>query len=211
MVPRLVVPAGSTFFDVMKHSFDNIEVGPEPEQGIPTAEFLDASESFTKLFHIAEGLAFTIVEKDMVGNITKLREVYLASPIQGATLQGLVNNELAAKKKKGTESLFWLTRALEFTSESINHSLENTESELTLSFTTMYQATLKPYHTWLMSKGFQAGLQTVPYRKDFFPKLGDDQDKVGGQAKDWLGGVNGILSILKPFIDSKKADLGIKG
>ena len=117
----------------------------------------------------------------------KLRDVYLASPVEGATLQGLVNSELAAKKKKGTEALFWLTRsgpapsrpaaanvarALEFTSESIAHSLENADAELTNSFTTMYQTTLKPYHTWLMSKGFQAGLQTVPYRKDFFPKLG---------------------------------------
>ncbi len=41
----------------------------------------------------------------------KLREVYLASPIGCATLQGLVNSELAAKKKKGTEALFWLTRS----------------------------------------------------------------------------------------------------
>jgi len=195
----------------MKHSFDNVPVGPAPEQGISTAEFLDASESFVKLFHISEGLAFTMVEKDMVGNINKLREIYLASPVEGATLQGLVNSELAAKKKKGTEALFWLTRALEFTSESIAHSLENADAELTNSFTTMYQTTLKPYHTWLMSKGFQAGLQTVPYRKDFFPKLGGDQDKVSGQAKEWLEGVDRVLKVLKPFIDSKKADLGIKG
>ena len=42
----------------------------------------------------------------------KIREVYLASPVEGATLQGLVNSELAAKKKKGTEALFWLTRSV---------------------------------------------------------------------------------------------------
>jgi hypothetical protein len=158
--------------------------------------------------------------------VQKLREVYLASPVEGATLQGLVNSELAAKKKKGTEALFWLTRsgpapsrpaaanfarALEFTSKSIAHSLENADAELTHSFTTMYQTTLKPYHTWLMSKGFQAGLQTVPYRKDFFPKLGGDQDKVSGQAEEWLEDVDRVLKVLKPFIDSKKADLGIKG
>ena len=50
MAPRLVVPAGETFFDIMKHSFDNVPVGPAPEQGISTAEFLDAAESFIKLF-----------------------------------------------------------------------------------------------------------------------------------------------------------------
>jgi hypothetical protein len=50
MAPRLVVPEGKTFFDDMKHTFLNIEVGPKPEQKIPTDQFLDASESFIKLF-----------------------------------------------------------------------------------------------------------------------------------------------------------------
>jgi hypothetical protein len=50
MAPRLVVPAGKTFFDIMKHSFDNVPIGDAPEHGIGTPEFLDASESFSKLF-----------------------------------------------------------------------------------------------------------------------------------------------------------------
>jgi hypothetical protein len=74
----------------------------------------------------------------------------------------------------------------------------------------MYQTTLKPYHTWLMSKGFQAGLKTVPYRKDFFPKLGADQEKVGAQAREWLAGLDRVMKVLKPFIESKKADIGVK-
>jgi hypothetical protein len=61
-----------------------------------------------------------------------------------------------------------------------------------------------------MSTGFQTGLKAVPYRKDFFPKLGDDQDKVQTQAKDWLGGVDRVLQVLNPFMNSKKKDLGLK-
>jgi hypothetical protein len=56
MAPRLVVPTGETFFDIMKHSFDNVPVGPAPEQGISTAEFLDAAESFVKLFRASSWL-----------------------------------------------------------------------------------------------------------------------------------------------------------
>jgi hypothetical protein len=102
-------------------------------------------------------------------------------------------------------------RALEFTSASIKHAVENDNKELTNCFLDMYQTTLKPYHTWMMSTGFQTGLRTVPYRKDFFAKMGDDQEKVKEQAAEWLAGVDKILAILNPYMNSKKKDIGIKG
>jgi len=210
MAPRLVIPPGKTLFEEMKHTYDDIQVGPAPEHKIPTSQFLEATESFVMMFHVSEGMVFNMVEKDMVGNIAKLRERFLAAPLESETLQDTVNNELAAKQKKASDSLFWLTRGLEFTSQSIKHTVENADSELTNSFTTMYQTTLKPYHNWIMQKGFQAGLKTVPYKKDFLSKLGDDQEKVISQAKVWLAGIDRILGILNPFIDSKKKDLGIK-
>jgi hypothetical protein len=105
----------------------------------------------------------------------------------------------------------WLYRALEFTSASIKHALDNGEKELTNCFTDMYQSTLKPYHNWMMSTGFQAGLRTVPYRKDFFAKMGDNPDKVNQQAVEWLSGVDKMLGILNPFMNSKKKEIGIKG
>jgi hypothetical protein len=74
----------------------------------------------------------------------------------------------------------------------------------------MYQSTLKPYHSWIMSAGFTTGLKTVPYRKDYFSKMGNDQDKVKQQALEWLAGVDKMIAILNPFIDSKKKAIGIK-
>lgn len=75
----------------------------------------------------------------------------------------------------------------------------------------MYVNTLKPYHSWIMSTAFSTGLNGVPYRKDFFSKMGDDQTKVDSQATEWLGGVDKILAILNPYMNSKKKDIGIKG
>jgi len=210
MAPRLVVPAGTTFFEQLSHTFDKVEIGPVPEQKIPTASFLEACDSFVTLFHTSEGVAFGLVEKDMAGNIAKVRERFLKYPLESVTLQDLVNNELKTKEKKATEGLFWLTRGLEFTSYSIKHSLENPDKELATSFIDTYQTTLKPYHGWIAAAAFQTGLKATPYRKDFFPKLGEDQDKVNMQAKDWLSGVNTVLDVLNPFMNSKKKDLGIK-
>lgn len=42
------VPAGKTWFDTLKTSFDNVDVGPD--QGIDTSSFLEASEATTTLF-----------------------------------------------------------------------------------------------------------------------------------------------------------------
>jgi len=209
MAPRMVVPTGKTFFEELKFTYNDINLGPDNK--IPSIQFPDATENFVKLFHIAEGLAFTVVEKDMVGNITKIRERFLAVPLKSETLQDLVENELAEKQKKATDALFWLTRALEFTSASIKHAFENGGKELKNCFQDMYVNTLKPYHSWIMSTGFSAGLNGVPYRKDFFTKMGDDQTKVNEQALEWLGGVDKILAILNPYMNSKKKDIGIKG
>jgi hypothetical protein len=74
----------------------------------------------------------------------------------------------------------------------------------------MYQSTLKPYHGWIAAAGFQTGLKAVPYRKDFFGKLGDNPSKVDQQAAEWLAGVDKILAILNPYMNTKKKDIGIK-
>jgi hypothetical protein len=101
-------------------------------------------------------------------------------------------------------------RALEFTSASIKHAFENDDKELTNCFTEMYKTTLKPYHSWIMSAGFTTGLKTVPYRKDYFSRMGDDQEKVKTQALEWLAGVDKMISILNPYMNSKKKEMGIK-
>jgi len=83
MAPRMVVPAGKTFFEELKFTYSQVEVTDAGK--INTSQFLEATENFIKLFRrfkplcyarqywlaidIAEGLAFTVVEKDMVGNI----------------------------------------------------------------------------------------------------------------------------------------------
>lgn len=48
MAPRMVVPAGSTFFEELKFTYNDINLGPDNK--IPTGQFLDATENFVKLF-----------------------------------------------------------------------------------------------------------------------------------------------------------------
>jgi hypothetical protein len=44
------IPAGGTWFDTLKRSFDDVPVDAANDNGIATSEFLEAAESLTTLF-----------------------------------------------------------------------------------------------------------------------------------------------------------------
>jgi hypothetical protein len=52
---------------------------------------------------------------------------------------------------------------------------------------------------------FSAAMSAVPYRKDFYIKLGEDPEKVAEELKVWLAALENIIAILKVFLASKEA------
>jgi hypothetical protein len=48
MAPRMVVPAGKTFFEELKVTYTDVEVSEDGK--INTSQFLEATENFIKLF-----------------------------------------------------------------------------------------------------------------------------------------------------------------
>lgn len=52
---------------------------------------------------------------------------------------------------------------------------------------------------------FSAAMSAVPYRKDFYTKLGEDPEKVAAELRIWLAALEKIIAILKGFLDSKAA------
>lgn len=80
------------------------------DAGVNTTDFIQASESLVKLFDLLGSSAFAIVQKDMTGNIEKIRTRQNAFPAQCETLEGLVKGEAVEKKRTATEGLMWLLR-----------------------------------------------------------------------------------------------------
>ncbi|KAF9881515.1 glycolipid transfer protein [Colletotrichum karsti] len=200
-----VIPPGGTYLDTFKKSFVDVPVDAEKENAIGTSEFLDAAESLTTIFDALGGVAFGPVKSDMGGNIKKIRERQLAAPGESANLQDLVKNELATKKHVATEGLLWLTRGLEFTCIALSQNVAKESEELSESFRNAYSTTLKPHHSFLVKPIFSAAMSACPYRKDFYAKLGDDQDKVAAQLRVYLAALEKIVGILKGFLASKDA------
>ena len=52
---------------------------------------------------------------------------------------------------------------------------------------------------------FSAAMSACPYRKDFYVKLGEDPSKVEEEMKEWLSALEGLIVILKAFLETKEA------
>lgn len=150
-------------------------------------------------------MAFKPVKNDMLGNITKIRTRFLADPIAGATLQGLVKSELATRKHTATEGLLWLNRGLHFTSLALRQNIQNPSQELADSFRGAYTNTLKPHHSFVVKPIFSAAMSATPYRKDFYAKLGSDETKVNAELEKWLAALEAQVAILNEFLGRKEA------
>ncbi|SMR58998.1 unnamed protein product [Zymoseptoria tritici ST99CH_1E4] len=193
---------GSTYFEDRK-SFNDVSIGSD--DSIPTTAFLEAAEALTGLFDVLGSAAFKPVKNDMAGNITKIRNRQLESPIESETLQDLVRNELKTKKHTATEGLLWLVRGLDFTAQSLRQNFARPDEELSQSFRDAYGQTLKKHHSFIIKPIFSAAMSATPYRRDFYAKLGDDQPKVNKELDAWLVGLEKNVAILNKFLASPEA------
>lgn len=198
------IPPGGTIVDTFKRSFVDVPVNPE-NNAISTTEFLEAAESLTNMFDILGSVAFAPVKNDILGNVKKIRERQLAAPAESESLQDLVRNELKAKSHKATEGLLWLTRGLEFTCLALSQNVAKDGEELSDSFRGAYGSTLKPHHGFMIKPIFSAAMSACPYRKDFYSKLGSNQEQVLAALRVYLAALEKIVAILKAFVNSKEA------
>ncbi|KAK4227460.1 het-c2S [Podospora fimiseda] len=204
MATIAAVPAGGTYLDTFKKSFTQVPIDAAKGNAISTTEFLEAAESLTTIFDVLGGVAFSPVKKDLLGNVQKIRARQLAAPLESENLQDLVRNELKSKSHTATEGLVWLVRGLEFTCLGLSKNVASSE-ELSDSFRGSYSSTLKPHHSFLVKPIFSAAMSACPYRKDFYAKLGDDDEKVKEELKEYLAALEKIVNILKEFLASKEA------
>ncbi|KAI9807422.1 MAG: hypothetical protein M1833_000167 [Piccolia ochrophora] len=205
MASATAYPPGGTFFDNLKRSFTDAPLDKSADNALSTSEFLQATESLTTLFDLLGSVSFSPVKSDMTGNVKKIRERQLTAPGDSSTLQSLVRAELKSGKHTATEGLLWLTRGLDFTAAALRHNISTPTDELSTSFRAAYTNTLKPHHSFLVKPIFSAAMSATPYRKDFFEKLGEDQDKVLHELTAWLEALEERVKVLKEFMARKEA------
>lgn len=93
----------------------------------------------------------------------------------------------------------WLLRGLDFTAQAMRNSVNNKNEELATSFTNAYGTTLRPHHGMLIRPVFALAMKACPYRKDFYAKLGEPQEKVDEELEKWLASLEKIVAHMKSF------------
>ncbi|KAL1920878.1 uncharacterized protein VTP21DRAFT_11513 [Calcarisporiella thermophila] len=185
-----------TFFETISRGYERVTID---EKGINTIEFLEATEGLIKMFDLLGSSAFSIVQNDMNGNVKKIRDRFLTNPQVNDTLQHLVEAEKGEKKRVATEGLLWLKRGLDFTAQALRRSYDNPSEELSVSFTKAYEGSLRAHHGMLVRPVFTLAMKACPYRKDFFSKLGPDNEQTRTQMVTWLSGLEKCVQILNTF------------
>ena len=135
----------------------------------------------------------------------KILTSQLESPLDSSTLQSLVRTELATQKHTATEGLLWLNRGLDFTAQALKRNMDNPSEELSSSFRDAYGNTLKQHHSFLIKPIFSAAMSATPYRKAFYAKLGDDQERVQRELDAWLAALLKRVAVLNEFMQRKEA------
>lgn len=211
------IPSGQTWFDVQKKHFGDIAIS-EADQGVPTTEFLDATESTTTMFDYMGSAVFTPIKNDLLFNIGRVRERQSKAPESSATLQALVDSELSStSSRNATDGLTWLVRGLDFMAQAFKADLEavaaaqtaSRRHELADSFRASYRTTLAPYHNFIIRPIFKAAMSAAPHRRDFYIRLSGEQIQPETTTREklqvWVSALENLVSILKTFLASKQS------
>ena len=83
--------------------------------------------------------------------------------------------------------------------------MDNQTEELSTSFRDAYGSTLKQHHSFLIKPIFSAAMSATPYRKDFYAKLGDDQQRVRKELETWLLALEKRVRVLNEFMARKES------
>ncbi|KAI7893052.1 glycolipid transfer protein domain-containing protein [Mucor mucedo] len=173
----------------------------ETTHGINTDQFLKATDHMLNMFDLFGSTAFSVVQNDMRNNVKKIRTRYLTDTKGNNTLENLMANEAHQKKRLATEAVVWLKRGLDFTARSLMHSLDHPAEELATSFRMAYDATLRPYHSFILA------MNACPWRKDFYERIGIQDESSIAQMREWLTALLRIIAQLDAHFEQHPAYL----
>ncbi|KAJ2698932.1 hypothetical protein H4R19_005563 [Coemansia spiralis] len=195
-----------TLDELITRRFQEVTV---TDDGINTAEFLEAAEGVVKLFDLLESAAFYPVKSDITTNIGKVRAKYETDPKAFDTLEKIVRAEANSSNRKATQGLLWLKRGLELTALGLKRNLDNSEEELSASFTEAYNKTLKQFHGFIVKNMFSVAMLACPDRKTFYLKIGGGKDNAKEQLDEWVQALQELLNQLNIFYASGGYDKGL--
>lgn len=168
---------------------------------VSTAPFLQAAESFVRIFDAIGSVALLPVRSDLSKNVETLKKAHAAAPEATATLATLAARERSAGRIHGDcalTSLVWLGRGLRFMCEAFIRFSGHPKKELKQAFSEVYPTTLGPHHGWFQRLAFQTALAGAPTRAYFLQRLGSPSPDQLADYFQGLSKVSEIIAVIAP-------------
>ncbi|CCD73045.1 Glycolipid transfer protein domain-containing protein [Caenorhabditis elegans] len=175
-------PGHETYFAKPEHFFPHLT----DDGKIPTAQFLSACQGIADFVSFL-GATFSLVRKDIQGNVDKVRVRFEKDQEGQKYLQQLIDADLAEHGGKfgiATEGLLWLKRGLQFMLELLtemvtayNSGLPRDKTEdLSGAVATAYGKSLKRHHGFIAKQAFKVVTMAVPYRRQILKAVALGQE-----------------------------------
>ncbi|KAH9256662.1 hypothetical protein BASA81_005166 [Batrachochytrium salamandrivorans] len=167
---------------VLTSTKDGFQASIDPAtKQIDTVKFVAACQDVAKIYDaLFMGLIASQLKGDITNSSSCLQKAFLANPVDRATLQALVDNELKlfgkdkvrVNKASGIVSLLWAKRAVTFILTYLDFLGTKPDWSAGQCAQQTYEVVLKRYHGWLTAKMVGAAMGLAPSREDIFVKLG---------------------------------------
>jgi len=151
---------------------------------VPTIGFTSSYREITKLFDLL-GKPFVFVRKDVVSKIMIIEEIYNKDTQHNTTIQKMIKHEVdtgttnTPDLRSGSRTVLRLFRALSFISLLLKTLITERQLDLGSVVTKSYNATLSPFHTWMVRKLVGLSTYALPTRETFVQTIGLPADERG--------------------------------
>lgn len=170
-------------FNQLLDTIESIRINVSGE--LPSLNFIKAMDSLVNGEVLNRlGACYGIVQRDMSGNITKLRKIYNSDREANNSLQLMIAREIdfgtIQDSESATVALLWLTRALEVIHrfiELLSQNLEKVSEEqvqLGECFRQAYMQTLSKHHNFLVRGIVSTSMSLAPSLSTFLGGTSDD-------------------------------------
>ncbi|KAM9306804.1 glycolipid transfer protein-like [Pholidichthys leucotaenia] len=180
-----------------------------PDRSVDAKRFLDTVAHLPSFFDCLGSAVFSIIKKDINGNITKIRDVYEKDPARYKTLRDILEAERDVygaewPKAGATLALMWLKRGLRFIQVLLQSLVDgdrdqNNPNLIQVNVKKAYEQALKKYHGWAIQKIFMMALRAAPYRCDFLRALSKG---VEVKEEECLTNIDHFLLNYTPTVDA---------
>ncbi|KAF7770214.1 hypothetical protein Agabi119p4_6188 [Agaricus bisporus var. burnettii] len=174
-------------------SFEEVAITAE---GVPSVDFLAASEGMLQMFDRLGHGVFSFIQADIRSNIAGLRARLNAH--HDPTLEAV----LASSDDHAISCVVLLIRGFRYVCRALSILQQHPELELYVCFKRAYDQVLKQHHSAFIRTLVAVAIRAAPSRTEFYRRIGQgkEEEVVARAMGRWVAGLERIVTHMSPLL-----------